>query len=70
MMVDRSAILNNHHGIGVSGANATIWIGDSTISGSAGIGFVSSGGISASYGTNRVNGNGTDGAATTSAAMK
>jgi hypothetical protein len=48
----------------------TIWIGDSTISGSLAVGFVSGGGASASYGTNKVNGNANDGAATTSAAMK
>jgi hypothetical protein len=70
VMIDRSAILNNFHGVAVAGANATIWIGDSTISGNVGIGFVSSGGVSASYGTNLVNGNGTDGAATSSAAHK
>ena len=70
VMVDRSVIANNFHGIFTSGANATIWIGDSTISGNAGIGFVSSGGASASYGTNQVNGNATDGAATTTAAHK
>ena len=70
MMVDRSVSVNNHHGVGVGSANSTIWIGDSTISGNAGIGFTSGGGASASYGTNKVNGNGTDGAATTSAAHK
>ena len=70
VMVDRTVIANNFHGTFTSGPNATIWIGDSTISGNAGIGFVSSGGVSASYGTNKVNGNTTDGAATSSAAHK
>ncbi len=36
MMVDRSVSLNNFHGVGVGGANSTIWIGDSTVSGNAG----------------------------------
>lgn len=70
VMVDRSASLNNFHGISVGGANTTLWIGDSTISGNSGIGFVSSGGASVSYGTNKVNGNATDGAATSSTAHK
>ena len=63
-------IANNLHGIFTSGPNATIWIGNSTISGNSGIGFVSSGGVSASYGTNQVNGNAADGAATRGAALK
>ena len=70
MMVDRSVSVNNFHGVGVGSANSTMWIGDSTISGNIGIGFTSGGGASASYGTNKVNGNATDGAATTSAAHK
>lgn len=70
LMVDRGVSANNFHGVGVGAANSTMWIGDSTITGNAGNGFVSSGGASASYGTNKVNGNGADGAATTSAAMK
>lgn len=63
VMVDRSAIANNR-GKGISAAStaATIYIGDSTISGN-GTGLATSGGGAiVSYGTNKIIGNRVDGA--------
>jgi len=68
--VDRSAAVNNGTGIFADGAGATIRIGDSTVTGNN-IGLsTSTGGVIDSYGTNKVNGNGSDGAPTNTIAMK
>jgi len=64
VMIDRSASLDNTTGIQASGAGATIQIGDSTVTRN-GTGLKPfNGGVINSYGTNKVNGNGSDGAAT------
>ena len=66
--VDRSAAVNNGTGIFANGA--TIRIGDSTVSGNTtGLSTIN-GGTIASYGTNKVDGNGTDGAPTSTILMK
>ncbi len=55
--VDRTALVNNSFGVSVSGAGATVRIGDSTVSGNS-TGFItSSGGVIESYGTNNTAGN-------------
>jgi hypothetical protein len=65
LMIDRSTSANNGTGIFATAANATVRIGDSTVSGNTGLGLhPQGGGVIASYGTNKVNGNGTDGAPT------
>jgi len=71
VMVDRSASVNNGDaGIRSEGAGATIRIGDSTVSGNT-LGLsTSGGGVIDSYGTNQVNGNGTDGTPTNVIGMK
>ncbi len=75
VMVDRSAAVNNSStGIIAVGAGATIRIGDSTVTGN-GTGLFFSGAAILSYGTNKVNGNGTpavpnDGAPSGPVAMK
>ena len=61
--VHRSASVNNSTGISAEGSSATIRIGNSTVTGNA-FGLSSPGGAIISYGTNKVNGNGTDGAPT------
>jgi hypothetical protein len=64
VMIDRTAAVNNEFGIIASGTGATVLLGDSTVTGNVtGLNF-SNGGVIASYGTNKVNGNGTDGAPT------
>jgi hypothetical protein len=72
VMVDRSAAVNNVSGTGIlaSGAGATIRIGDSTVSGNNTGLDASGGGVIESYGTNKVNGNNSDGAPTSTIAMK
>jgi hypothetical protein len=72
VMVDRSAAINSAGGTGIlaSGAGATIRIGDSTVTGNLTGLSVDGGGAIESYGTNKVNGNGTDGAPTSTIAMK
>jgi hypothetical protein len=68
VMVDRSAAVNNFTGIFSFGAGATIRIGDSTVTGN-GTGLSAVNAI-LSYGTNKVDGNGSDGAPTSTIAMK
>ena len=71
LMIDRSAFVNNSSGVLASGAGATIRIGDSTVSGNTfGLSVSASGGAIVSYGTNQVNGNGTDGTTTSTIGMK
>ncbi len=61
VMVDRSAFVNNLTGVIAHAANATIRIGDSTVTGNQnGLVSVLSGAI-LSYGNNKVDGNDTDG---------
>jgi hypothetical protein len=67
VLVDRTTSSNNGTGIGVN--LATIRIGDSTISGNT-TGLAAVGGLIASYGTNKVDGNGADGPAMTPIAPK
>jgi hypothetical protein len=69
-MIERSASVNNQFGIVASNAGATIRIGDSTVSGNTNTGLFNSGGAIVSYGTNKVNGNGTDGVPSSTIAMK
>jgi hypothetical protein len=71
VMVDHMASVNNNSaGIRVDGVGATIQIGDSTIHGNK-VGLESiGGGEIASYGTNKVSGNNSDGGPTTSVAYK
>jgi len=71
VMVDRSAVVNSGvYGIFANGAGVTIRIGDSTVTGNTtGLSTQSSGTI-ASYGTNKVNGNGTNGDPTSVIDMK
>jgi len=68
--VDRSASVNNSIGIFAGGTGATIRIGDSTVTGNNTGLSTNTGGTIASYGTNKVNGNGTDGAPTSTILMK
>jgi hypothetical protein len=68
VMIDRSASVNN--ATGIFSFSATIFIGDSTVSGNGTGLSTTSGGVIASYGTNKVNGNGTDGVMPTPVAMK
>jgi hypothetical protein len=70
VMVERSTIMNYVHGIAASGAGATIRIGDSTVTANGGFGFFNGTGTIVSYETNRVNGNGNDGAPTSTVAHK
>ena len=65
ILLDRSMVTGNlSHGVIASGANANAVVGRTTVVGN-GAGFsVSGGGNIYSYGTNQVNGNGTDGAPT------
>jgi hypothetical protein len=73
LMVERSAAVNGSGistGIFATGAGATIWIGNSTVSGNAtGLHAQVSAAIR-SYGTNKVNGNATDGAPTSTVATR
>jgi hypothetical protein len=70
VMIDRSASLENTTGIQATNAGATIQIGDSTVTrNSTGL-KPFSGGVINSYGTNKVNGNTNDGAATNTIPMK
>ena len=68
MMIDRSAALNNGtNGVASDGAASTVRIGSSTVSGNL-TGFVfNNSGVLASFGNNKVLGNTSDGAASTSA---
>ena len=69
-MLDRTALVNN--GTGTFVQNSSIMrIGNSTVSGNSGSGLSHFQFAEIqSYGTNKVNGNGTDGAPTTTMAMK
>ena len=67
--VDRSAAVNNGAGIVANGTGATIRIGDSTVSGNT-TGLSTFNGVIASYRTNKVNGNGTNGDPTSTIDMK
>jgi hypothetical protein len=69
VLVDRTASVNNSTGISAIGASATIRIGDSTVSGNT-TGLALSTGAIRSYGTNKVDGNTTDGSPTTTIVMK
>jgi len=70
VMVDRCALSNNNIGIDSQGPGTTVRIGDSVVAGN-GVGLNSGfGAVLASYGTNKVNGNGTDGAPTTTISPK
>ena len=64
VMVDRTASVNNLTGIFAAVAGATIRIGDSTVTGNSTGLSIGTGGVIDSYGTNKVNGNTTDGAPT------
>jgi hypothetical protein len=67
--IDRSASVNNASGIVANGAGATIRLGNSTVTGNIN-GLFANGGIIASYGTNKVNGNTFNGTPTSTIAMK
>ena len=61
LMIDGSAVLGStNSGIHTAGSNANVFVGDSTFSGNA-IAMTSAGGTIATYGTNKVHGNGGDG---------
>jgi len=61
LMIDRSAVLGStNSGIVAAGANAKVFVGDSTFSGNA-FAMSPAGGTIATYGTNKVHGNGADG---------
>ena len=69
--IDRSAAVNNGLGLFATGAGATIRIGNSTVSGNTQRGLlVSDSGLIPSYGTNKVDGNGTDGDPTGTIVLK
>jgi len=71
VMLDRTVSMSNGTGVFASGAAATIRIGDSTVTGNQALGLnTSGGGVISSYGTNQVNGNGTDGVPTNTITMK
>jgi len=70
IVVERSAAVNNTFGLLVFGTGATVRIGDSNVSGNGtGLSAVSGGAI-ASYQTNKIDGNGTDGSPTSTITMK
>ena len=70
VMVDRCASINNGTGIDSEGPGSTIRIGDSVVTGN-GVGLNSGFGATlASYGTNKINGNGSDGAPTVTISLK
>jgi len=65
VMIDRSTSANNGgQGITAIGARATVRMGNSTVTGNATGLTAGSSGVIASYGTNKIDGNGTDGAPT------
>ena len=73
LMVERSAAVNSAGpGVGffANGAGTTLWIGNSTASGNQTGLFAQVGGAIRSYATNKVNGNATDGAVTSTVATK
>ena len=73
LVVERSAAVNSGGpGVGffANGAGTTIWIGNSTASGNETGLHVQVGAAIRSYATNKVNGNNTDGAATSTVLMK
>ena len=69
VMVDRTVVVDGFRGVSAAGGT-TIRIGDSTVTGNATGLFTAGNGVIASYGTNTVNGNGTDGVPTSTIAMK
>jgi hypothetical protein len=69
VMINRSTAVNNATGIS-SRNSAIIRIGDSTVTGNATGLFVEGNGVIRSYGTSKINGNGTDGAPTSTISMK
>ena len=70
VMIDRSAVVNNSTGIVAALGGGVIRIGDSTVTGNVtGLDFFDSGQI-ISYETNKIEGNGTDGAPSSTIAMK
>jgi len=70
--LENSAVVNNAGAFGVMavGAGAIIRMGDSTVSGNGQGLSTFTGGVIDSYGTNKVNGNGTDGTPTNTIGMK
>jgi hypothetical protein len=73
LMVERSAAVNSSGigtGVFATGAGATIWIGNSTVSGNENGLHAQIGAAIRSYATNKVNGNANDGAATSTILMK
>jgi hypothetical protein len=71
LLIERSAAVNNGTGISSRGSPdvTTVTIADSTITGN-GTGLAATGGAIASFGNNRIAGNGTDGAPTTTVAPR
>jgi hypothetical protein len=71
LLIERSAAVNNGTGISSRGSPdvTTVTIADSTITGN-GTGLAAEGGAIASFGNNRIAGNGTDGAPTTTIAPR
>jgi hypothetical protein len=70
LMIDRTTVANNSGGYGIGASAATtISLGDSTISGNTKGLHTDSGGVIESHGTNQVNGNGMNGAPTSSIGM-
>jgi hypothetical protein len=71
LLIERSAAVNNGTGISSRGSPdvTTVTIADSTITGN-GTGLAAEGGAIASFGNNRIAGNGTDGAPTTTVAPR
>jgi hypothetical protein len=60
LMVTRSVAANDGQGIEASGPGATLWIGQSTVTGNEFGWSAVGGGVVQSYGTNQINGNTTD----------
>jgi hypothetical protein len=70
VMIDRCASLNNNIGIDSQGPSATVRLGDSVVAGNGlGLNF-GFGATLQSYGTNKVNGNTTDGSPSTTISHK
>jgi hypothetical protein len=59
LMVSRSVAANNFYGIVADGAGATLWIGQSTVTGNVDGWDALNSGFVQSYGTNQINGNST-----------
>ena len=73
LMVERTAAVNSSglgYGVFATGAGATVWIGNSTVSGNENGLHAQIGAAIRSYETNKVNGNANDGAASSAVATK